>query len=175
MKGIIIFNSQTGFTKKYAEWLRKSTNFECFEFKKAKRKNLSEYDTIIFASWLMAGTLSKLNWFKKKLTLLSNKKIIIVAIGGSPAENPDNAQALSNLFTQDELSNTNIKSFYCPGGLNYEKMNFFSKSLMKMFVTMLLNKKDASKNDIKAAKMMSKSYDISDKKHIEKILTEINN
>jgi hypothetical protein len=54
-------------------------------------------------------------------------------------------------------------------------MNFFSKSLMKMFVTMLLNKKDASKNDIQAAKMMSKSYDLSDKKHIEKILTEINN
>ena len=66
MKGIIIFNSQTGFTKKYAEWLRESTNFECFEFKKVKRKNLSEYDTIIFASWLMAGTLSKLNWLKKK-------------------------------------------------------------------------------------------------------------
>lgn len=174
MKGIIIYNSQTGFTKKYAEWLKESTSFECFEFKNAKKKNLSEYDTIIFASWFLAGTLSKLNFFKKQLGLLANKKIIIVAVGGSPAENPDNAQALSNLFTQDELSNTNIKSFYCPGGLNYKKMNFFSKTMMKMFVKMLLNKKDASINDIRAAKMMSSSYDLTDKKYIEEILIEIN-
>ena len=35
MKSIVIYNSQTGFTKKYAEWISEATGCEAVEFKHA--------------------------------------------------------------------------------------------------------------------------------------------
>lgn len=38
MKTVVIYNSQTGFTKRYAEWIAQSTKADCFELSTAKRK-----------------------------------------------------------------------------------------------------------------------------------------
>lgn len=43
MKTIVIYTSQTGFTKKYAEWLGKRTGAEALTFKKAKRTSDSKF------------------------------------------------------------------------------------------------------------------------------------
>ena len=48
MKSIVIYNSQTGFTKKYAEWISEAAACECVEFKQAAKLNLSDYDAIVF-------------------------------------------------------------------------------------------------------------------------------
>lgn len=47
MKSIVIYNSQTGFTKKYAEWISEATGCEAVEFKTASKMNLFEYDAIV--------------------------------------------------------------------------------------------------------------------------------
>lgn len=36
MKGIILYKSKYGATRKYAEWLVEATGFECIEINKAK-------------------------------------------------------------------------------------------------------------------------------------------
>lgn len=38
MKTIVIYTSQTGFTKRYAEWIAEATGADCFELSVAKRK-----------------------------------------------------------------------------------------------------------------------------------------
>ena len=48
-----------------------------------------------------------------------------------------------------------------------------SKFMMKMFTTMLANKKDATESERNMAQMITHSYDISDKKYIEPILAEL--
>lgn len=102
---------------------------------------------------------------------LREKKIIVYGVGGSPAESPDIPGAIRRNFTDEEWNS--LKAFYCPGGFNYEKMSGFSKFMMKMFTTMLANKKDASEAEKNMAQMISHSYDISDKKYIEPILAEL--
>ena len=77
------------------------------------------------------------------------------------------------LPTEEELKA--IRWFYCPGGLNYEKMSVTSKTMMKMFVKSLDSKKDKTEDDVNQIIMMSSSYDISDIKYIEPILDYINN
>ena len=59
---------------------------------------------------------------------------------------------------------------YCPGGFNYEKMSAPSKAMMKMFVGALKAKKDKTEEEKIMVEMISKSYDISDKKYIEPIV-----
>ena len=51
MKTIIIYNSQTGFTKRYAEWIAEAAKADCIELSAAKKKDLTAYEAIVFGSW----------------------------------------------------------------------------------------------------------------------------
>ena len=47
MKTLIIYSSQTGFTKKYATWLSEELQADCIPLKDAKKINLDDYKNII--------------------------------------------------------------------------------------------------------------------------------
>ena len=168
MKTIVIYNSQTGFTKRYAEWIAESTGADCLELADAKKKDLTAYEAIIFGGWACAGSISKLSWFKNNIDKWADKKLIAFCVGASPIENPEIEPALKQNFTESELQKVSI--FYCPGGFNYEKMSAPSKLAMKMFIKALKAKKDKTETEQEMVKMISSSYDISDKKYIEPIL-----
>ena len=164
MKTIVIYNSQTGFTKRYAEWIAEAAGADCLELSAAKRKSMDTYEAIVFGSWACAGSISKLKWFKSNLDKWSDKRLIAFCVGGSPIDNPEIEQALKQNFMK------NVRIFYCPGGFNYEKMSVSSKLMMKMFIKMLNAKKNKTEAEQEMIKMISTSYDISDKKYIEPIL-----
>lgn len=168
MKTSIIYNSQTGFTKRYAKWIAKSAGADCIELSVAKKKDLTSYDAIIFGSWACAGSISKISWFKGNIDRWADKKLIVFCVGGSPIDNPEIEIAFKQIFNESERKK--VKIFYCPGGFNYEKMSVPSKLMMKMFVKTLKAKKDKTKEEQVMLKMISSSYDISDKKYIEPIL-----
>ena len=168
MKTIVIYNSQTGFTKRYAEWIAKATGADCLELSDAKKKDLAAYEAIIFGGWACAGSISKLSWFKNNIDKWTDKKLIAFCVGASPIENPEIEPALKKNFNESELKKVSI--FYCPGGFNYEKMSTPSKLAMKMFIKALKAKKDKTETEQEMIKMISSSYDISDRKYIEPIL-----
>ena len=168
MRTVIIYNSQTGFTKRYAEWIAEETGADCLELSIAKKKDLSIYETIIFGGWACAGSISKIGWFKSNIDKWADKKLIAFCVGGSPIDNPDIETALKRNFNESERKK--VKTFYCPGGFCYEKMSVTSKLMMKMFVKTLNAKKDKTEEEQVMVKMISSSYDISDKKYIEPIL-----
>ena len=165
---VVIYHSQTGFTKRYARWIAEAAGADCFELSAAKKKDLTSYEAIIFGSWACAGGISKISWFKSNIDRWAGKKLIVFCVGGSPIDNPEVDQALKQNFK--ELSPEKVSVFYCPGGFNYEKMSASSKLMMKMFIKMLKAKKDKTEADREMIKMISKSYDISDKKYIEPVL-----
>ena len=173
MKTIVIYNSQTGFTKRYAQWIAEAVNGKCVEIKDAKKEDLNIFDTIVFGGWAMAGSITKIKWFKKNIENLKDKKLLAFCVGASPIENPEIDEFLKKTSSEEGLEN--VKVFYCPGGLDYEKMSVTSKAMMKMFVKMLNSKKDKTENDLRQIKMISSSYDISDKKHVAPIVDYIKN
>ncbi len=168
MKAIVIYNSQTGFTKRYAEWIAEATGADCLELSAAKKEDLTAYETIIFGGWACAGSISKINWFKRNIDKWADKKLIAFCVGGSPIENPEVDIALKRNFNVSEPEK--VKTFYCPGGFNYEKMSTPSKLMMNIFIKTLKAKKDKTEAEETMVKMISSSYDISDKKYIEPIL-----
>ena len=172
MKTIVIYNSQTGFTKRYAQWIAEEINADCVELSIAKNTDLDSYDAIVFGGWAVAGSISKLKWFKNNISKWSNKKLIVFCVGASPIENPEIEEALPKNFTADELKV--VKWFYLPGGLDYEKMSLKSRAMMKMFVKMLKAKKNKTQDDLNQIRMVSSSYDISDIKYIEPIIDYLN-
>lgn len=168
MKTIVIYTSQTGFTKRYAQWIAEAAGADCLELSEAKRKNLDTYEAIVYGGWACAGGIKNLKWFKRHIEKWADKKLIAFCVGASPIENPEIEPTLKRNFTESEFKKINV--FYCPGGFNYEKMSASSKMMMKMFIKMLKAKKNKTEEDQEQIKMISSSYDISDRKYIEPIL-----
>ena len=96
------------------------------------------------------------------------KKLITFCVGASLIDNPEIEPALKQNFKESELEKVSV--FYCPGGFNYEKMSAPSKLMMKMFIKTLKAKKNKTEEEQEMIKMISTSYDISDKKYIKPIL-----
>lgn len=168
MKTIVIYNSQTGFTKRYAQWIAKKTGADCVELSEAKKRSMDAYEAIIFGGWACAGGISKLRWFKGNMDQWAGKKLIVFCVGGSPIDSPSIETALKNNFSEAEFKKVNV--FYCPGGFCYEKMSASSRFMMKLFLKTLKAKKDKTEEEREMIKMISASYDISDPKYIEPIL-----
>lgn len=168
MKTIVIYSSKTGFTKRYAGWIAEETGAECLPLAEAKKKDLAGYDAIVFGGWACAGSIKDVGWFTGNMDRWKGKKQIVFCVGASPVT-PDVEKSLAQNFNEPKLEGANV--FYCPGGLNYEKMSVSSRLMMRMFVKAIKAKKDKSATEEEMARVMSASYDISDKKYIEPIIT----
>ena len=134
MKTLIIYTSQTGFTKRYAEWIAERMSADLLDLKEARKKKdefFEPYDAIVYGGWVMAGNPVKSKWFLDKASAWKNKRLAVFCVGGSPDDNPDVEVFLSKVLTDEQRKY--IKAFYCQGGFNYEKMNGPSRLAMKMF------------------------------------------
>ena len=174
MKTLVIYTSQTGFTKRYAEWISEELDADIYELKDVKKKTndfFETYEAIIYAGWCMAGMVVKVKWFFERAAYWKNKKLSIVAVGASPNDNPEVDEFLNNLLTDEQRPF--IKAFYCQGGINYDKMKFSSRTVMKMFANSLKKNKNSSEDDRKKGEMISRSYDISDKRFIDPVVDYI--
>lgn len=88
MKTAVIYHSQTGFTRKYAEWISEATGADCFELRNVKKQEFDRYDAIVFGGWACAGRIRKISWFKSNIDKWSDKILIAFCTGGSPFESP---------------------------------------------------------------------------------------
>ena len=50
-KTVVIYNSQTGFTARYARWIAEAAGADCLPLSEAKGRDLSGCDAIIFGGW----------------------------------------------------------------------------------------------------------------------------
>lgn len=172
MKTIVIYTSQTGFTKQYAKWLAEATGADCMKLSDAKKADIASYEAIVFGGWACAGGIHQIGWFKRNMGKWVGKKLVVFCVGGSPIESPDIDAALQRNFSALELEN--VKLFYCPGGFCYERMAKPSKLMMKLFCKTLEAKKEKTEAEQKMAAMISSSYDISDKKYIMPMIINLN-
>ncbi len=169
MRTLVVYTSQTGFARRYAEWVAERMRADIFDLKDVQKKDMEYfkgYDAIVYAGWCMAGKVVKVNWFLDKASGLKEKKLAVIAVGGSPIDNPDVDVSMKNLMTDEQRQY--IKAFYCQGGINYEKMKFGSRLAMKAFVKVLKNSKDEKQREV--GNLIDHSYDISDVKYIDPII-----
>ena len=128
-RGIILYQSKYGATKKYADWLVEETGYDCVETKNVKVVNLQNYDVIILGGGVYASGIAGLQFIKKNLGQLADKKIAVFAVGASPYDEKAIMQ-IREMHFKDELSN--ISLFYCRGAWDEEKMKFTDRTLCKM-------------------------------------------
>ena len=99
MKKIIIYGSQYGTTKRYAEKLSELTGISVMSYEKIK--DLSAYDEIIHFGGLYAGGVKGLKNTIKALP--QNAQLIIVTVGLSDVTNTNNTDHIKKSIHQQVL------------------------------------------------------------------------
>ena len=138
MKGIILYTSKYGATKRYADWIAEETGFDCVETKKAKIEDVRKYDIIILGGGIYASGIAGLSFLKKNIEQLQGKKVLVFCDGASPYEEEAFQQIVAHNM-KDELED--IPCFYCRGGWDMDAMGFVDRNLCK-----ILRKAVAKKN-----------------------------
>ncbi len=169
MKGVILYQSKYGATKKYANYLAEETGFKCIETKKADINEIIGYDTIILGGGLYASGIAGLTFLKKNINKLKGKKIIIFCCGASPYE--ENAfEQIREHNLKDNLSG--IPLFYCRGAFDMNAMSFKDRTLCSL-LRKAVAKKDPENYEIWEKALMAAGNDKcdwTDKKYLEPII-----
>lgn len=160
MKRMVIYQSKTGFTKKYATWIAQELSCEAKELKKVSSKEIEECDMVIFGGWIMAGNINGLD----KIRNLHPKKLIVFGVGAMP----DEEEYSEKIKTQNHLEETSF--FYFQGGLAFEKMGFFSKMMLNMVSKSLNKKENKTEEEQEMVKLFAGSFDHADMDHIKPLI-----
>lgn len=168
-KGIILYQSRYGATKKYADWLKEETGYDCMEIKNAKLLLVQNYDVIVLGGGVYASGIAGLRFLKKNVNSLSDKKIVVFAVGASPYDEKAILQGRETHF-KDALSN--VPLFYCRGAWDEEKMTFGHRTLCKMLQKAVAKQNPEQYEPWQKALMdaVGQKCDWTDKQYLEPLL-----
>lgn len=171
-KGMILYQSKYGATRKYAQWLREETGFEWMETKSANIRQLAKYDTIILGGGVYASGIAGLSFLKKNIDSLAGKRILVFCVGASPYDESAIAQ-IRELHFKDKLDK--VPLVYCRGAWNEDIMTFRDKTLCKMLQKAVAKKDPATYEVWEKALMcaIGQKCDWTDKKYLEPILESL--
>ena len=175
MNNIIIYGSYYGTTKQYAEELSKRTNIEAISYQSVKEIN--NYDNIIYLGGLYAGGVLGLSKTIKKLNNISSKKIIIATVGLSdPTDEVNKNNIRNNIKSQipREIFEK-VKIFHLRGGIDYSKLNFIHRNMMKLLYNAVKNlpEEKQTAEDRAMIETYNKKIDFIDFSSLGKIISEI--
>jgi menaquinone-dependent protoporphyrinogen IX oxidase len=124
---IIIYGSQYGTTKRYAERLSAITGIKCVSRKEAK--GINDYERVIYMGGLYAGSVLGL---KKLAATLTNQELMIVTVGLVDPQDEENiryvrgnikSQIPSHLYDESKI-------FHLRGAIDYSTMGIKHKLMM---------------------------------------------
>jgi hypothetical protein len=136
----IVYVSETGHAKKYAEMLGEKTGLPVYQLEEAL-KTLEKNAEVVYIGWVFGGQVYK---YKKAAKAFNIK--VLCAVGSAPAA--------SNSYSGDlgkTAAKAGAKFFYLRGGLDLEKLTGYKKAIMKMVaksvVKALSKKQDQTPED----------------------------
>ena len=177
MSNIIIYGSHYGTTKQYAEELSRITNIKVISFEKVNQIN--DYDNIIYLGGLYAGGVLGMSKTLKKLNNIANKTIIIATVGLADPTDETNINNIRNNI-KSQISKEifeKAKIFHLRGGINYSKLNFAHKTMMKLLYNAIKNlpQEKQTAEDKAMIETYNKKVDFTDFSSLNKIIDVIKN
>ncbi|MDO4490863.1 MAG: flavodoxin domain-containing protein [Lachnospiraceae bacterium] len=129
---IIIYGSQYGTTKKYADELGKRTNIEVKSYDDVTDINM--YDTIIYLGGLYAGGVLGMKKTFARLSSVSDKNIIIATVGLADPGDKENTdtikRGMEKQLSKELFDHAHI--LHLRGGIDYSCLGLKHKTMMAM-------------------------------------------
>lgn len=151
MKTIVVYASQTGFTRRYAEWIAEELDCDAVPVEQADGIDVGACDVVVFGGWFHAGGLLGKKWLARARAEHPQVRFVAFAVGATPPEWTDMIdEAMTREFPSPEFDG--VERFYLRGGFAYERLSLPNKLAMKLFFKM--QEKQAA-TDTRAAEMLS--------------------
>lgn len=77
----VIHAGKYGSTEKYAGWIAEETGADVFDVNKVKAAELGGYDTVVLGGAIHAGRILGIDFLKKNMDTLKDKRIFVYAVG----------------------------------------------------------------------------------------------
>lgn len=127
---IIIYGSQYGTTKQYAEELARKTAIEVKSY--IEIADINRYDTVIYIGGLYAGGVLGMKKTFAKMSQCQDKKVIIATVGLADPTDAENINSIKSSMKR-QLSNELYEKahiFHLRGGIDYSRLSFKHKAMM---------------------------------------------
>ena len=136
-KGILLYKSKYGATKKYVDWMQERAGFDAVEVSKAKIHQIQSYETILLMGGIYASGIAGLSFLRKHFAVLKNKKLAIFCVGASPYDEAA-FEALRAHNLKEDLKD--IPVFYGRGSWDQDGMTCKDRLLCTMLQKMVAKK-----------------------------------
>lgn len=156
-KGIVLYQSKYGSSEKYARQLAHTINYELRNLKETKIEDLLDnadhkYQTIILCGGIYASGVAGLQFIRKHMVNLNNKRLAVFAVGASPY----NKTALEQLKARHfHGSLEEIPLFYGRGSWKMEEMTIVDRTLCRLLIRHLSKKERSAYEPWEEALMSS--------------------
>lgn len=157
MKGIILYKSQYGSTKEYAEWINEDTGFQAVSIDNAADLSLGSYDVIIVGGYVIASKIVIGRWVASNWEQLKNKHVVAFSTSGAKPSPEVKKEFLEKSFPSEIASQ--IEYFPMHGRRIQKNLSLLGKTSMWVAKTFLA--KDAQEKED-----MSKDFDGVDRKYV---------
>lgn len=138
MKVIVYYQSKTGFTKTYAEWIAASLGCDHVELSRATVKGAAAYDVVIYGGGLYAGGIHGLRFFFRNPFLKPDTRVVVFATGVTPVRT-ESTTYVRNVNLSKKQQST-IPLFYLRGGFDFTKLGWIDKILMSLLKVKIMLK-----------------------------------
>lgn len=133
MKTLIVYKSNTGFTKEYVDMIKKRiVDATVVEIKKLNSKLIKQHDIIFYGGPLRNNVILGLNKFLKYNDKFGDKDIFIFATGIQPIDNEKKELVIDT----NHLDLYHVRLYLLPGGLDISKMSKFQQKMIKFGLKM---------------------------------------
>ena len=145
-KAIIIYGSNYGTARRYAEELSKKTDIPATSYDKADIPK--DCEVIVYLGGLYAGGVKGLKETLPAICKTAYKRFVIVTVGLADVEDAENINNIRNAL-QNQLSAEvyeKAEIYHLRGGIDYSKLSFPHKTMMKLLYTKAKNLPEDKKN-----------------------------
>ena len=138
MKKIVVYQSGTGFTAKYAGWIAERLGCEAKEYKSVNTNELTSYDMVIYGGWIMGGMIVGYN----KIKALNLKNVVVFGVGMTVPSD----ELTGKIAEQNQIPKNRF--FYFEGGYNPQKLGVIKKMMMNMIKKSLEKKENKTADEL---------------------------
>lgn len=165
---LILYESKTGYTKKYAQWAAEELSADIFPFRECTDEMLNRAELVIYGGGVNGSIINSQKKFERKLRKYPDKTVVYFAAGIRPATERTNELILKNNFGTQEVT-----FFYFRGGLQYEKTSPGDKTLIRIYCAMMKRRRELHEEDREVLKLMCQDGDYSSRDQIQPLVTAV--
>jgi menaquinone-dependent protoporphyrinogen IX oxidase len=165
----VIYKSQYGTTKQYAEWIAEALEAELYEASGVKPLQLTDFDVVVYGGGLYAGGIIG----AKLVTNNPCKSLVLFTVGLADPKITDYSEIVGKTLSHEQLTKTKV--FHFRGGVDYSKLGLVHKGLIAV-VKKAAEKKPLNErtgDDHGLIETYGKKVDFTDKAAIEPLIAYV--